>query len=163
MGAPGPYRFFEHDAHLPLPERYDVIFGKAILHHLDYREVLPRLARDNLTPGGRMIFVEPLGENVLMRIYWRLGQRFHTPDERPFRRADLRWLEQTFPGFELIPFNYASLLAGIVSSFVFRRPDNGLMRACDRLDQRLARLDWFRPRFRSAIFQIPAPTTPPPA
>jgi SAM-dependent methyltransferase len=153
--ACGALRFFEHDAHLPLQRHYDVIFGKAILHHLDYREVLPRLYRDNLLSGGEMIFFEPLGDNLLMRAYWKLGSKYHTPDERPFLQEDLRWLRRTFPSFRMAPFNYTTIPAGIVSSFVSGDPRNWLMSACDRVDSLLAaRCAFLQTRFRSGIFHI---------
>lgn len=148
-------RFFEHDAHLPLEGQYDVICGKAILHHLDYREVLPRLERDNLRPGGEMIFFEPLGGNLLMRAYWRLGSGFHTPDERPFHRDDLRWLGATFPSFQMWPFNYTTLLVGVFSSFLSSDPENWALSACDRIDSYLAeKAGFLRASFRSGVFHI---------
>lgn len=148
-------RLFEHDAHLPLEERYDVIFGKAILHHLEYREVLPRLYRDNLLPGGEMVFFEPLGDNLLMKAYWKLGSKYHTPDERPFLQDDLRWLSASFPVFQMTPFNYTTIPAGIVSSFVSGDPGNWLMAACDRIDSFLAdRCGFLRSHFRSGVFRI---------
>ena len=148
-------RFFEHDAHSPLDGRYDVIFGKAILHHLSYREVLPRLYRDNLRPGGEMTFFEPLGGNLLMKAYWRLGSRFHTPDERPFLQDDLRWLSATFPSFQMKPFNYTTIPVGVVSSFLSSDPENWLMSMCDRIDSLLAeKVAFLQTHFRSGIFHI---------
>jgi SAM-dependent methyltransferase len=154
-------RFFEHDAHDPLDGRYDVIYGKAILHHLNYREVLPRLYRDNLLPGGEMLFFEPLGDNLLMRAYWRLGSKFHTPDERPFLEDDLRWLGATFQSFQMKPFNYTTIPVGIVSSFLSSDPANWALSACDRIDSLLAeRTGFLRTHFRSGIFHIrPSATT----
>lgn len=148
-------RFFEHDAHLPLEGRYDVIYGKAILHHLDYREVLPRLYRDNLRPGGEMVFFEPLGGNLLMKAYWKLGSAVHTPDERPFLQDDLRWLRATFPSFDMKPFNYTTIPVGIISSFLSADPENWALSACDRLDSLLAeKAAFLRTHFRSGIFHI---------
>jgi len=154
-------RFFAHDAHLPWDGEYEVIFGKAILHHLEYREVLPRLFRDNLRPGGEMVFFEPLGGNLLMRAYWKLGSKYHTPDERPFQEDDLRWLAETFPGFRMVPFNYTTLPAGIVSSFISGNPGNWLMSACDRVDTLIAeRCGFLQTHFRSGVFHIRKPAAP---
>ncbi|HEV7161963.1 MAG TPA: class I SAM-dependent methyltransferase [Solirubrobacteraceae bacterium] len=46
-----------HGADEPVGERFDVIAGRSILHHLDFRELLPRLFERNLLPGGRMVFM----------------------------------------------------------------------------------------------------------
>ena len=153
--APAALHFFAHDAHLPWEGRYDLIFGKAILHHLNYQEVLPRLYRDNLLPGGEMLFFEPLGDNLLMRAYWKLGSKYHTPDEKPFHQGDLRWLAATFPTFWMVPVNYTTIPAGILSSFLSGNPGNWLMEGCDRVDSLLAaQCSSLRSHFRSGIFHI---------
>lgn len=147
--------FFEHDAHSPLDGWYDVIFGKAVLHHLNYREVLPRLFRDNLRPGGEMMFFEPLGGNLLMKMYWRLGSSVHTPDERPFLDDDLRWLSATFPSFQMRPVNYTTIPVGVVSSFLSSDPENWVLSICDRIDSLLAeKFAFLKTHFRSGIFHI---------
>ena len=152
-------RFFEHDIHQPLADAYDVIFGRAILHHVDYQTVLRGLYDHNLNPGGEMLFMEPLGSSVLMKLYWKMGEKYHTPGERPFFRSDLRWLSANFPDLSIIPFNYFSLPAGLVSSFLFSQPDNWLMRACDRIDRSLADgAPFLAARFRSVIFHFRKPT-----
>ena len=51
---------------LPLPDdRFDVVVGKAILHHLDVGRAAPELHRV-LRPGGRAAFAEPLGTNPVV-------------------------------------------------------------------------------------------------
>lgn len=148
-------KFFQHDVHQPLAGQYDVIFGRAILHHVDYQKVLPMLYRESLAPGGEMLFMEPLGDNLLMRMYWKYGQKYHTPDERPFYRRDVEWLKNTFEHFTFMPYNYFSLPAGLLSSMAFRNPDNLLLRLCDHLDVYLANhWKFLGSRFRSAIFRI---------
>jgi SAM-dependent methyltransferase len=155
---PGRLEFANHDIGQPLPGRFDVIFGSAILHHLDYRPVLARLYEDNLAPGGLMLFREPLGANLLIRLWWRLGTAAHSPDERPFHPADLGWLRTRFPGFRVHGVNYLSLPAGIVSSLVCASPDNAILRGCDRLDHWLdTHWRWLVPRFRYSVMVIEKP------
>jgi SAM-dependent methyltransferase len=51
---------------LPLgAARFDVVVGKAVLHHLDAGRAAPELHRV-LRPGGRAAFAEPLGTNPLL-------------------------------------------------------------------------------------------------
>lgn len=152
---PGLLEFRGHDADERMEGRYDVILGTAILHHLDFRSVLPRLYRENLAPGGLMVFREPLGSNLLMRLWWAMGKSAHTPDEQPLFRDDLRWLGREFHRVEVHGVNYLSFPAGILSSLVFRSPDNVLMRTADRVDQGLARaLPGLQYRFRQAVIVI---------
>ncbi len=146
--------FALHDISQPIKGKYDIIFGRAILHHLDYQEVLERLYRDNLNPNGIMIFMEPLGSNLLLRLYWWIAKNAHTPDEKPFMRQDLTWLNYKFAHFTLIPINYFSLLFGILSSKLFSHPDNLLMRISDILDTKLAKISFLQPNYRQAIFLI---------
>jgi len=47
-------------------ESFDVIFGKAILHHLNIEQGWPDLFR-LLKKGGRAVFIEPMGMNPLLR------------------------------------------------------------------------------------------------
>ncbi|MCI0545876.1 MAG: methyltransferase domain-containing protein [Candidatus Rokubacteria bacterium] len=151
----GRLEFANLDVAQPIAGEFDVIFGSAILHHLDHRRVLAGLYERNLSPGGRMIFREPLGSNLLLRLWWRLGAGAHTADERPFYAHDLRWLRERFPGFQLSGINYLSLPAAIASSLVLRSADNALLRATDAIDDWLDRhCPWLRPRFRQAVMVI---------
>ncbi|MEL6929147.1 MAG: class I SAM-dependent methyltransferase [Cyanobacteria bacterium J06600_6] len=143
-----------HDISQPIAGKYDVVFGRSILHHLDYQEVLSRLYTDNLNPNGIMIFMEPLGSNLLLRLYWQVAKNAHTPDERPFMRQDLNWLSHQFKQFTLIPINYFSLVFGIISSKLLSRPDNLVLKLSDILDTKLATISYLRPNYRQAIFVI---------
>ena len=151
-------RFFLHDIHEPFPGEYDLILGRAVLHHVNYQHVLRQLYDQTLRPGGSMIFMEPLGDGLLSRAYWTIGSRLHTPDERPFYRKDIAWLRNAFPGFEVIPYGYTSFAMCPFSAALFRDPDNALLRTCDRIDVWLARnAPFLTTRFRSGIFVIRKP------
>jgi len=71
---------------------FDVIFGRAILHHLDVDRTAPQIER-MLVPGGRACFIEPLGTNPLLAFV-----RDHVPypnknpvgDDHPFDDDELR-------------------------------------------------------------------------
>lgn len=146
--------FMLQDIALPIEGKFDVIFGRSILHHLDYQEVLARLYCKNLNPGGVMLFMEPLGPNLLLRLYWRIAKNVHTLDEKPFIRQDLTWIKNNFEHFDLIPINYFSFLFGILSSKIFKSSDNWLMKICDIIDVNLAKIDYLKPNYRQGIFII---------
>jgi SAM-dependent methyltransferase len=151
-------RFFEHDVHQKWPKKYDLIFGRAILHHVDYRMVLSNLFRNNLRRGGHMLFIEPLGENFLLRLYWLFGKAFHTEDEVPFMRRDIDWMSDTFSSFRLYQINYLSLPAAVISSLLFNSANNILLRLCDRIDVKLSEtLPYLAARYQSGIFHIRKP------
>ncbi len=155
---PGELEYAVEDVSAPNEEVFDVVVGRAVLHHLDYQDVLLRMYAQNLRPGGMMIFWEPLGSSWMIKAYHALAQGLHSEDERPFERHDLSWLRAHFADFTLMPVNYISLPLGVISSFVFRQPDNALLRTADRVDRALASLAPFlAPNFRNAIFLIRKP------
>lgn len=64
-------------------ESFDVIFGKAILHHLDVHLGWPDLYRV-LKPGGKAVFSEPMGMNPILNV---VRDRVPYPNKNP-RGAD---------------------------------------------------------------------------
>ena len=87
---------------------FDVVWGNAVLHHVELALAIPELKRV-LKPGGRAVFCEPWGGNPLLGFARRRlpypGKR-RTADERPLARADLARLRAAFPdsrvtGYEL--------------------------------------------------------------
>ncbi len=69
-------------------DHFDLIYGSSILHHLDVGAASREIARV-LRPGGRAVFLEPLGHNVLINLYRRLTPALRTVDEHPLLMADL--------------------------------------------------------------------------
>ncbi len=135
--------------------KYEVIFGRSILHHIDFQTALARFYNENLAKGGLMVFMEPLGANPLIRLYQLLARTAHTPDEKSFGRAELRWLRTHFPNVKIYAFNLVSFVAGLTSHMIFRSPDNPLLRISDASDEWLAKnLSVLRPYFRHCLVVI---------
>ena len=113
---------------------FDVIYGRAILHHLDVARCGQELSRV-LAPGGRAVFIEPLGTNPLINLYRKLTPRSRTPDEHPFVREDLRELSRHFQRLEERPF-FLFALAAFVFSGIWRNASlyDFTYRALSRLD-----------------------------
>ncbi len=79
-------RFFVGSAYdLPFAdESVDVVFGAAILHHLDL-SLTAREVRRVLRPGGRAIFLEPVRNSKVVRFVRSLIP-YQAPDISPFER-----------------------------------------------------------------------------
>jgi SAM-dependent methyltransferase len=80
-------------------ESFDVIWGNAILHHLDLHIAGRELSRI-LKPGGVAVFAEPWGENPVLNFARRwlpYPGKGHTDDEAPLRRDSLVGLREQFP------------------------------------------------------------------
>ena len=161
----GQIEFRLHDLHHPVPGRFDLVVGRSVLHHIDWRSFLQRTYSENLAPAGRMVFMEPMSHPMTIAFH-RLVRSAHTPGEYPLSRSDVLWLEQTFPHCAVHPINFLSFPAGVLSSYLFRSPDNALTLAADAIDRRLERRGSLRGYARQAIIVIEKPSSvgdPPPA
>ena len=133
-------------------ESLDIVFGVAILHHLDFGRAVAELHRV-LRPGGKILFVEPLLLNPVARLarWWTPEAR--TPDERPLGLAELAEVDHYFT-----TSNYYSelflVLGGILSRPFCRTPVNPITRFCDRVDYLLLRLlPRLGPFYRSVVIR----------
>lgn len=76
-------------------DSFDLVFGSGIIHHLDIDRAFAEIARV-LRPGGRAVFIEPLGLNPAIELYRRLTPSARTPDEHPLLRHDFRRFDAAF-------------------------------------------------------------------
>ncbi len=85
-GREGGATFIAGSAHdMPFPDAsIDVVFGIAILHHLDL-ELVSREIRRVLKPGGRAIFQEPVRNSAVVR-FARSLIPYRAPDISPYER-----------------------------------------------------------------------------
>jgi len=123
---------------LPLEdESVDVVFGMAILHHLDLQLASDEVFRV-LKKGGRAIFLEPVRNSRFVRFVRNLIP-YESPDvspfERPLTEAELGKFAERFSGYRSrafsIPFvNLVSVL-GLSESLLHRaiRLDGKILKA----------------------------------
>ena len=135
---PGRMEFRLVDAHDPIEGQFDLVFGRSVLHHIDFRAFMERTYEQNLAPGGRMAFMEPLAHPMTLAFH-RLVPSAHTPDERPLRPADLRWMRGRFERHACVSDQSPELPGGRRLLVRLQQTDNALMRAADRADRALAR------------------------
>jgi SAM-dependent methyltransferase len=85
-GCDNEATFIVGSAHeMPFPDAsIDVVFGIAILHHLDL-DLVSREVRRVLKPGGRAIFQEPVRNSPVIRFLRRLVP-YRAPDISPYER-----------------------------------------------------------------------------
>src|SRR5688572_6341314 len=107
-GRAGSAEFIVASAHdLPFPDNsIDIVFGIAILHHLDLQLVSSEVHRV-LRPGGRGIFQEPVRNSRLVRFVRSLIP-YRAPDISPFERPltdeELEMFSKPFSKTRLRPF-----------------------------------------------------------
>jgi SAM-dependent methyltransferase len=91
-------------------ERFDRVIGTGILHHLDLDRSFDELERV-LKPGGRAIFLEPLGHNPALNLFRLLTPKLRTADEHPLTRSDLNALRRRFAVVRYRFFHVCSFFA----------------------------------------------------
>lgn len=116
------------DAHrLPYESnKFDLIIGRGILHHLDLSAAVPELKRVLKQDGG-VVFGEPLAGNPLINLYRKLTPSLRTPDEQPLRHSDIMYIKDTFPGTKIFYYGFFTLIAsmlGLKVSLFFRSLDH---------------------------------------
>jgi SAM-dependent methyltransferase len=124
-GRAGGARFVVASAHdLPFPDgSVDVLFGIAILHHLDLHLVSREVHRV-LRPGGRAIFQEPVRNSRAVRAIRALIPH-RAPDVSPFERPltdeELKAFAAPFAEMRVRAFGLPHVALGQVVPFIRRR------------------------------------------
>jgi SAM-dependent methyltransferase len=90
--------------------KFDLICGNSILHHLELKKAFAEITR-TLKTNGMAIFLEPLGHNPMINLYRKLTPRFRTEDEHPLLMQDLNIAHDYFEKIETHFFHLFSLAA----------------------------------------------------
>lgn len=112
-------------------QTFDVICGRAILHHLDLAKSFAEIAR-TLKPNGHAIFVEPLGHNPVINAYRNRTPELRTEDEHPLMTRDLKMAEEYFGKVEAHYFHLGSLAA---TPFVGKKMFDLVLNTLEATDQ----------------------------
>ena len=142
-GRGGGASFIAASAHqLPFPDdSIDVLFGIAILHHLDLELVSNEILRV-LRPGGRAIFQEPVRNSGIVRFVRSLipyRQPDVSPFERPLTDGELRAFAKPFSSCRTRAFRLPHVALGEMLPIVKKkvgllyRSDQALLRSLPAL------------------------------
>lgn len=88
---------------------FDLICGSSIVHHLNVTKAYAEISR-LLKPGGKAIFLEPLGHNPLINLYRKRTPTLRSTDEHPLLIKDLRASADFFSSLTITYFHLFSLL-----------------------------------------------------
>ena len=115
-GCDGEATFIAGSAHdMPFPDAsIDIVFGIAILHHLDL-DLVSREVHRVLKPGGRAIFQEPVRNSAAIRAARSLIP-YRAPDispyERPLTDAELERFARPFRSWSARAFGLPHVQVG---------------------------------------------------
>jgi ubiquinone/menaquinone biosynthesis C-methylase UbiE len=110
---------------------FDLVIGEGILHHLDLEKCYAEISRV-LKPGGKAVFMEPLGHNLAINLFRRATPSMRTDDEHPLLKRDLDLARRYFENVRYEYHHLASFAAlPFVKTPVFR-PLVGFLDAVDR-------------------------------
>ena len=116
---------------------FRLIYGKAIIHHLDSDLSANEIQR-LLKPGGKASFAEPLAKHPLILLGRWLTPRLRTQDERPLPLENFRYFGSLFPQMTLSTHFLLTPLAYFVRWLPRgERPFRWLHKQLQRLDQKL--------------------------
>lgn len=87
---------------------FDLIVGSAILHHTELDITLKNIDRI-LKPDGKAIFIEPMNQNIFLRLWRKMTPNRRSPTERALTKSDLLLIEHVFPQARLTFFGFLSI------------------------------------------------------
>lgn len=120
-------------------DHFDLVIGTSILHHTDLDVTLRRL-RNVLKATGTAVFIEPLNQNVALKLWRLLTPWRRSRTERALTREDLALVRRLFPASRFTYFCLASMLTEGLRLFAPEsRFANALNERFDALDERLLR------------------------
>jgi ubiquinone/menaquinone biosynthesis C-methylase UbiE len=129
-------------------DSFDVVYGSAVIHNLELDRAFAEIVRV-LRPGGKAVFLEPLGHNPAINLYRRLTPALRTPDEHPLTRGDLELAASFFAAPDYRFYHLFSLAAVPLR---LTRAFDRLLSGLDALDRTLFRV--VRPARRLAWYVV---------
>ena len=79
------------------------------MHHLNISLCLDEIKRI-LKPGGKLIFIEPLGTNPLINFYRKLTPKSRSQDEHPLVKLDFDLIEKKFINTQIKYYGFLTLI-----------------------------------------------------
>ncbi|WP_413205293.1 methyltransferase domain-containing protein [Rhodospirillum sp. A1_3_36] len=131
------------DAHaLDFPdESFDWVMGRGILHHLDQEKAVAEIRRV-LKPGGQAVFMEPLADNPLLKVFRFLTPSARTVDERPIGKQEMAIYTRAFESESYFFGLFQAPVAMVTSLIIPSRPDNVFLRWAHGAEEIFRKRGW---------------------
>ncbi len=133
---------------------FDRIIGSAIIHHLELHQAYREIVRC-LKPGGKAVFIEPLGHNPIINLYRYLTPKLRTEDEHPLMLADIQLAHQYFDQVKVSYYHMLSIAAVVFRKTFLFKP---VLRFLDGVDAILFMVFPFLKRYAwMSVIELSAP------
>jgi ubiquinone/menaquinone biosynthesis C-methylase UbiE len=115
---------------------FDLVLGSSILHHTDIPMAMNGIARV-LKPNGRAIFLEPMNQNIILKVWRKLTPRRRSPSERALSVNDLKLIQGFFPEAKFHFFTFSSIFS---EGLLILYPTNKLLHFLNDLMERFDKM-----------------------
>ena len=96
---------------------FDLVLGSAILHHTEIKLAVKEIFRV-LKPGGKALFIEPMNQNVFLKIWRKLTPWRRSPMEKALTYKDIMFIRDIFPKINSYFFGFLSIFtSGLIIIF----------------------------------------------
>ena len=119
---------------------FDIVYGTGILHHLNIEICLQEIHRI-LKPGGKFLFIEPLGTNPLINFYRKLTPKSRSIDEHPLVEKDFNLIKNKFVNSKV---KYYGFLTLIFFPIYFSPKSSIVFKILRKFDQLLFNFNFFK-------------------
>ena len=121
-------------------DTFNIVYGTGILHHLNIKTCLEEIHRI-LKPGGKFLFIEPLGTNPLINIYRKCTPKSRSEDEHPLIGQDFKLIQSKFTKMNV---KYYGFLTLIFFSIYSSPKNSNIFKFLKKMDQFLFRFSIFK-------------------
>ena len=119
---------------------FDLIYGSAILHHLNLHSCLKEINR-LLKKDGMMVFMEPLGTNPLINLYRKFTPNDRSQDEHPFIKKDFELMKNVYSKVDVEYYGFLTLIFFIF----YRNPEKSFFfKFLNSIDKLLFKISIFK-------------------
>tara|TARA_Y100000741_G_scaffold338644_1_gene298873 strand:- start:491 stop:1282 length:792 start_codon:yes stop_codon:yes gene_type:complete len=133
---------------------FDLVFGEGILHHLDIYKAVGEINRV-LKPNGRAVFMEPLGNNPLLKIFRLFTSYTRTPDERPLYKKDILKINSAFSKSSNKYFGIITTPVAMFTSLILRKfPNNFLIKIAYFFEKKINKVNFFKYFNQYVVFDL---------
>ncbi len=131
-------------------DSFDIVFGGAILHHLNFKTAIKEIHRI-LRPNGKIVFHEPLRMNpfaLLVRMFTPFAR---TPDERPLGSKEIEFVKKYY-NTKIYYNQLFSVASACLTGVCNAKPENIFDKITFKIDRKISEFfPFFNMYYREAI------------